>query len=190
MKPIVTETSKKYLRNPPGYPAKRADRKPEETKTHPFVRSRNDNRVVSQRIWQPSRLGRIEIVIYRRETRYSWFSRISRQCFLRGRFSSIGDRRRTQENNRHVRTQRLCMYTWAERSVMRCSQACVAVYLRTERPRSIPRRCPSTCSCLTVTRSTKSRWTRPGSRRPETAINPRRFPSPCRGTAACKPAGT
>lgn len=50
-------------------------------------------------------------------------------------------------------TQRLCMYTWAERSVMRCSQACDAVYLRTAHPRSIPRHCPSTCSCRTEKRS-------------------------------------
>lgn len=109
--------------------------------------------------------------------------RSGRRADVKGAISSEG-------NNRYVRTQRLCMYTWAERSVMRCSQACVAVYLRTAHPRSIPRRCPSTCSCRRGTRSTTSRSTRPGSRLPETAINPRRFLFPCRGTAVCIPAGT
>lgn len=84
-------------------------------------------------------------------------------------------------------TQRLCMYTWAERSVMRCSQACVAVYLRTAHPRSIPPRCPLTCSCRTETRSITIHCWRPKSRWPETAINPRRFPFPCRVTAVCIP---
>lgn len=84
-------------------------------------------------------------------------------------------------------TQRLCMYTWAERSVMRCSQACVAVYLRTAHPRSIPPRCLLTCSCRTETRSITIHCWRPESRWPETAINPRRFPFPCRVTAVCIP---
>lgn len=79
------------------------------------------------------------------------------------------------------------MYTWAERSVMRCSQACDAVYLRRARRRSTPRRCPSTCSCRRETRWKASRWMHPAIHRRETAADLRPFQFPCRGIFACTP---
>lgn len=79
------------------------------------------------------------------------------------------------------------MYTWAERSVMRCSQACDAVYLRRARRRSTPRRCPWTCSCRTGTHWRESRWTRPAIHRRETAVDPRPFPFPYHGIFVCTP---
>ena len=79
------------------------------------------------------------------------------------------------------------MYTWAERSVMRCSQACVAVYLQTARRRSIPRHYPWTCSCRTAIRWTTNRLMRWAIHRWEIAADLRPFPFPCRGIFACIP---